>query len=242
MPRLLLVEDAADVALVVERLGRRHGLEVLRCADVEAAWRCAREAPPDLVLLDLNLAGERGEELCRRLRADPQTARVPIALFVHLGCTEDVVGGLEAGADFLVTKDLLARPDEWRARVGEILAACDGRAAPVSLCCQWNNPLPQVSPGAVLDLNRALRHPLLRPLGSEVVRLVLRRAAGDDWRRWLEPDGLALDAGYVAGSVSPGEVGAFAAAVTEQLQRLLGSAAAVAVWEAMATALRLPGG
>src|SRR5690348_4653339 len=81
MPRLLLVEDAPDVALVVAHLGRRLGLEVLQRADVASAWDCARAAAPDLVLLDLNLGGERGEGLCRRLRAAPETARVPVALF-----------------------------------------------------------------------------------------------------------------------------------------------------------------
>jgi DNA-binding response OmpR family regulator len=236
MPRLLLVEDAPDVALIVDRLGRRLGLEVVHRADVAAAWDCARAAAPDLVLLDLNLAGERGEELCRRLRAAPETARLPIALFVHLACPEDVASGLEAGADYLVLKDLLARPEEWQARVREILAACDGRDEALPLSCQRNDLLPRISPEAVAALNRALRHPLLRQLGADVLRLVLRRAAGDDWRRRLEPDGLALDADHVAASVPAGEVEAFAASLTEQLKRLLGAAAAPAR-EALAAAL-----
>jgi CheY-like chemotaxis protein len=235
MPRLLLVEDAPDVALVVGHLGRRMGLEVLHWADVASAWDCARAAAPDLVLLDLNLGGERGEGLCRRLRAAPETARLPIALFVHLACAEDVVSGLEAGADYLVAKDLLARPEGWQARVREILAARDGLGGAVSLSCQRNDLLPRESPESVAALNRALRHPLLRPLGSDVMRLVLRRAAGGDGARWLEPDGLALDAGRVAASAPPGAVRAFAAAVTEQLHRLLGGAAAPA-YEALAAA------
>jgi CheY-like chemotaxis protein len=235
MPRLLLVEDAPDVALVVGHLGRRLGLEVLHRPDVASAWDCARDAAPDLILLDLNLGGERGEELCRRLRTAPETARVPIALFIHLACAEDVVSGLEAGADYLVAKDLLARPDQWQARVREILAARDGLGGAVSLSCQRNDLLPRVSPESVAALNRALRHPLLRLLGSDVMRLVLRRAAGGDGARWLEADSLALNAGRVA-SAPPGAVGAFAAAVTEQLQRLLGGAAAPA-YEALAAAL-----
>jgi CheY-like chemotaxis protein len=242
MPRLLLVEDAADVALVVERLGRRIGLEVLHRADVASAWDCARASPPELVLLDLNLGGERGEGLSRRLRAAPETARVPVALFVHLGCGEDIVSGLEAGADYLVGKDLLARPDEWQARVREILAPGDGLGGAMSIRCQRSVLLPQLSPEVVVALNRALRHPLLRQLGSDVLRFVLRRAAGGDAGRWLAPDGLALDVGCVAGSASAGAVRAFAEAVTEQTQRLLGATAAAPVREALAAAQAPPGG
>ncbi|HEX5272376.1 MAG TPA: response regulator [Gemmataceae bacterium] len=237
MPRLLLVEDAPDVALIVERLGRRLGLDVACRADVASAWECARAAVPDLVLLDLNLAGERGEELCRRLRASPETARVPVALFVHLACGDDVVSGLEAGADYLVAKDLLGRPDEWLARLREILPAGDGLGGRVSVSCQRNAVLPPPSPETVRALNGALRHPLLRQLGPGVLRLVLRRADGG--RRWLEPDGLALDVGRVAASASAGEVRAFADAVTEQAHRLLGHAAEP-LREAIAAAV--PGG
>ncbi len=240
MPRLLLVEDAPDVALIVGRLGRRLGLEVLHREDVASAWECLLAAAPDLVLLDLNLAGERGEELCRRLRADPAAARVPVALFVHLTCAEDLLSGLEAGADYLVCKDLLARPDEWLARVREILVPDSGLGGAMSVCCQQNALLPHVSPTSVASLNRALRHPLLRQLGTDVVRFVLRRAAGGRGPNWLEPDGLALDAGRVAASASADDVRAFAGAVTEQLRRLLGSAAAPAQ-EALAAALE-PGG
>ena len=152
------------------------------------------------------------------------------------------MSGLEAGADYLVSKDLLARPEEWQARVREILAARAGLAGAVSLSCQRNDLLPQPSPEAVVALNRALRHPLLRQLGSDVVRLVLRRAAGRNCRRWLEPDGLALDGRLVAASATAGAVAAFAAGVTEQLQRLLGNEAAAPVRDALAAALGRPGG
>ncbi len=209
MPRLLLVEDEPDAALIVQRLGRRLGLEVLHRADVASAWECVRETPPDLVLLDLNLTGERGEELCRRIRLASETACLPLALFVQLGCTEDVVSGLEAGADYLVSKDLLARPEEWQARVSEILG-------------DRNDLLLQPSPEALADLNRALRHPRLRSLGSDVLRFILRRAAeASGVQQWLGSDGLSLDIRHGAATA----VIAFVVAVTEQLQRLLGSEA-----------------
>jgi CheY-like chemotaxis protein len=246
MPRLLLVEDAPDVALIAQRLAGRVGWEVTHRADVASAWDCVRQAAPDLVLLDLNLLGERGEELCRRVRAAPETARLPVALFVHWGCPEDVVSGLEAGADYVVAKDLLAQPEAWQSRLREILAPGDGLEGAASVKCQCNALLPQAPLGALEALNRALRHPLMRQLGSDVVRHVLRRAVaasvGGDGGRWLEADGLALDVRYVAAAGSGEAVAALTAAVDGQLQRLLGTEASAPVREALRGAIeRLSG-
>jgi CheY-like chemotaxis protein len=243
MPRLLLVEDAPDVALIVERLGRRMGLVVAHRPDVASAWDCVRDALPDLILLDLNLPGERGEALCRRVRARPETAHLRIALFTHWDRPEDIVSGLEAGGEFVVSKDLLARPEAWQARLREILAARAGPADGVSVNCQRNSLLPQPSPEGAEALNRVLCHSLPRQLGPDVVRLVLRRAVGraargpGDGGRWLRPDGLALDAAYLVAAVSGGEVATFAIAVTEQLERLLGTEAGAPAREALSAAV-----
>jgi CheY-like chemotaxis protein len=238
MPRLLLVEDAPDVALVVARLGRRMGLEVAQRPDVASAWGCVRDAPPDLILLDLNLPGERGEALCRRVRAHVETAHLRIALFTSWDRPEDVVSGLEAGGEYVVSKDLLARPEAWQARLREILAAGAGSGGAVSINCQWNDLLPQPPPDGVEALNRVLRHPRLRGLGPDVVRLVLHRAVGRaGGGRWLRPDGLALDAAHVATAASGRAVATFAAAVAEQLDRLLGAEAGAPVREALGAAV-----
>jgi CheY-like chemotaxis protein len=251
MPRLLLVEDEPDTALIVERLGRRLGLEVIHRADVASAWDCLRAARPDLLLLDLNLPGERGEVLCRRVRATPELAGLPTALFVHWGCPEDIVSGLEAGADYVVSKDLLARPAAWLARLDEILVT-GGRLSRLGLIPYDQNALlPQASFEGLDALNRALSHSLVRQLGPEVLRLVLRRAvrrAGDDGapggevgQRWLRPAGLALDVRPGA-TVPARAVAALAAAVAEELQRLLGIEASAPVREALAAAVgRLSG-
>jgi CheY-like chemotaxis protein len=238
MPRLLLVEDAADVALIVERLGHRMGLEVAHRPDVASAWDHLRDALPDLILLDLNLPGERGEVLCRRVRACPETKHLRIALFTHWDRPEDVLSGLEAGGEYVVSKDLLARPEAWQARLGEIVTAGDGPAGSVSISCQWNSSFSRPSPEGTEALNRVLCQSVLRRLGPEVLRLVLRRAVSRtapghaDGERWLKPDGLALDAAV------PGEaVAMFAAAVAEQLQQLLGAGTAAPLCEALAAAV-----
>ncbi len=235
MPRLLLVEDAPDVALVAGRLARRAGWEVSHRTDVASAWDDLRAAAPDLILLDLNLLGERGEALCRRVRSDPATAHLRIALFVQWACAEDVVSGLEAGADYVVAKDLLGRPEAWQARLREILGDCDGPRTAGPVDYGGKVLLPQPPFEAVEALNRALRHPLLRELGPDVVRLVLRRAADriGDGGRWLEAGGLALDVRHVAAAASGEAVARLAAAVAEQLQRLLGTEASAPAREAL---------
>ena len=157
MPRLLLVEDGLEVALLVERLGRRMGLDVLHRVDVASAWVCLREALPDLILLDLNLPRERGEVLCRRVRATPEIAGLLIALFVHWSCPEDIISGLEAGADYVVVKDSLTRPAAWQDRLGEILAGRDRLSGPSLINCPRNVFLPQPSWAGLAALNRALR-------------------------------------------------------------------------------------
>ena len=112
-----LVDDAPDLGLVVTLLGRRAGCEVECRLDVPGAWEFLQHTRPDLILLDRNLPGVSGLELCRRVRATPALADLPIALFVYLRLTEDVAAGLEAGVDFLFSKELVGSPDEWRPAV-----------------------------------------------------------------------------------------------------------------------------
>jgi DNA-binding response OmpR family regulator len=248
MPRLLLVEDAPDVALIVGRLAGRMGVDVAHRADTASAWECLRAAPPDLVLLDLNLLGERGEGLCRRVRAAPETTRLPVALSVPWGATEDIVSGLEAGADYVLSKDLLARPAAWQARLGEILAPRGGLCPSLSVHCQRNSLLPHPLAEGLTALNRALRHPLMRQLGSDVLRLILRRAVRravpeeEEVPSWLEPDGLALNVPQVAARAPGAAPAVMAAALADQLQRLLGTEVSAPACEALRTAVGFPGG
>ena len=77
----------------------------------------------DLVLLDLNLPRERGEQLCRRLRRR-RAVQLPNRWLSIPGwaSASDLLAGLEAGADFVVAKELVRLFDDWVSRVGEILS------------------------------------------------------------------------------------------------------------------------
>jgi CheY-like chemotaxis protein len=177
---LLLVDDAFDLAAVVQSLARRAGWSARHCPDAESAWNFLTQHEPDLVLLDVRLPGMSGPELCKRLHAAGRDERLRIALFTHFGVPADVAAGLLAGAQFLVGKDLVCDPPVWQARVLEILGEPRGRRPLPPLTWRADSD-PRARPDcpdreAVLSLLR--RHPAVRHLPLEVRRAVLRRALG----------------------------------------------------------------
>jgi two-component system, OmpR family, alkaline phosphatase synthesis response regulator PhoP len=107
--RVLVVDDEADILRLVEYNLVRNGCRVSCVSSGEAALAAAREAPPDLVLLDLMLPGVDGFAVCRALKADPRTAAVPVVILSARGEESDVVAALELGADDYVTKPLSPR-------------------------------------------------------------------------------------------------------------------------------------
>ena len=117
---MLLVEDDAALAELLEFHFRREDFDVHHTADGEEALLIARERTPDIVLLDWMIEGMiSGLEVCRRLRRAPETQNVPIIMLTARGEEEDRVRGLETGADDYVTKPF--SPRELVARVGAVL-------------------------------------------------------------------------------------------------------------------------
>jgi signal transduction histidine kinase/HPt (histidine-containing phosphotransfer) domain-containing protein len=111
---VLLVDDTAEnLELLVETLGDEH--ELLAALDGEAALRLAREALPDLVLLDVMMPGLDGYEVCRRLRDDPLTGEVPVIFLTALADGDHEGRGLALGAVDYVSKPF--DPTLVRARV-----------------------------------------------------------------------------------------------------------------------------
>ena len=125
----LVIEDEPDVAgLIKHTLSRSGELDVEVVLTGEAALRAAAERPPDLVILDLNLPGFDGLEVCRFLRARPASATVPIIMLTARASESDRILGLDVGADDYVTKPF--SPRELAARVRAALRR--GRAEPRS--------------------------------------------------------------------------------------------------------------
>ncbi|WP_066798881.1 phosphate regulon transcriptional regulator PhoB [Sphingomonas soli] len=117
--KMLLVEDDPAIAELVSYHFKREDYEVRHTPDGEEALMLAKEAAPDIVLLDWMVEGISGIEVCRRLRRMPETANVPIIMLTARGEEEDRVRGLETGADDYVTKPF--SPRELVARIGAVL-------------------------------------------------------------------------------------------------------------------------
>ncbi len=124
MKRILLIEDDSDIALLLKRnLEKEASFAVAVERDGAAALAAALRQPPDLVLLDLNLPGMDGLEVCRKLRSDPATAKVPILMLTARIEEGDRVRGLDLGADDYITKPFSMR--EVVARVRAVLRRLD---------------------------------------------------------------------------------------------------------------------
>ena len=77
---VVLVDDAADVRMLLQVLLELEGFSVTATADGPAGLAAVREVHPDVVLLDVQLPGMDGTEVLRRLRADPASAQLPVVL------------------------------------------------------------------------------------------------------------------------------------------------------------------
>jgi two-component system, OmpR family, phosphate regulon response regulator PhoB len=114
---VLVVEDEPDIrSLIVHHL-ERDGFRCRTAASGGEALARVRGTAPDLVVLDLMLPGMDGLEVCRRLRADPATAALPIIMLTAKADEVDRVVGLEMGAD-----DYLAKPFSTKELVARVRA------------------------------------------------------------------------------------------------------------------------
>ena len=109
--RILVVDDDTALSEMIGIILTAEGYEPSYCADGASAVNVFHDSDPDLVLLDLMLPGVDGVEICRHIREESD---VPVIMLTARTDTQDVVSGLEAGADDYVTKpfkskELLAR-------------------------------------------------------------------------------------------------------------------------------------
>jgi DNA-binding response OmpR family regulator len=129
-PRVLCVEDDADIRTLVARLLAEEGYEVMQADDALTAMQTIATKTPDLVLLDVVLPDVDGLELLSRVRRDSQ---VPVILLTGRGAEEERIGGLRHGADDYIVKPF--SPGELLARVESVLrrsaaTANDGGTGP----------------------------------------------------------------------------------------------------------------
>jgi CheY-like chemotaxis protein len=122
---VLVVDDDEGITRLLELNLQYEGFEVIVAHDGQQALAAIERRRPDLVLMDVTMPAIDGITLCRRLRADPMTAALPVILLSGRGMTADAVLGLTAGADDYVVKpfdttELMARVRSTLVRNREI--------------------------------------------------------------------------------------------------------------------------
>ncbi|GAC1399666.1 MAG: response regulator transcription factor [Chloroflexota bacterium] len=120
--QVLIVEDDSRLADVLKRGLVEEGYGVVHCTDGNEALLQAAVAEYDAIVLDVMLPGTSGLDVCRQLRASEVTT--PILMLTARDSVDDVVAGLEAGADDYVTKPFAFR--ELRARLQSVMRRAAG--------------------------------------------------------------------------------------------------------------------
>jgi sigma-B regulation protein RsbU (phosphoserine phosphatase) len=114
--RILIADDDQTSTMVLGRTLEQWGFEVVVARDGVEAWeRITGDQPPALAIVDWMMPGLDGIELCQRIRATPLRSPLYVILLTQRTSRQDLVAGLEAGADDYLTKPF--HRDELRARI-----------------------------------------------------------------------------------------------------------------------------
>jgi adenylate cyclase len=175
-PIILVVDDEEMNIRLVEAQLTSEEFEVRSAGSGEEALKRIAERPPDLILLDLRMPGMDGFEVCRRLRADPATAYLPVIMITASG-NEQKLEAIEAGVDDFLPKPYDAA--ELKARVGSLLRIKtyhDTTERQAAELAAWNTELEARVESQVDELERVGR--LRRFLSPQLADMVV--ASGDD--------------------------------------------------------------
>ena len=119
MATILIVDDEKDIVDLVSYNLEREGFAAVKAYDGETALAKVRTEKPDLLILDLMLPGVGGLDVCKKIRANPETSSLPIIMLTAKADEVDKIIGLELGADDYMTKPFSVK--ELVARVRTVL-------------------------------------------------------------------------------------------------------------------------
>jgi phosphate regulon transcriptional regulator PhoB len=123
--KILVIDDEPDIVELVTYNLKKEGFAVSSASDGEEALNKIKEEDFTLVVLDLMLPGIQGMELCRIIRNNPRTEKLPIIMLTAKGEEVDRILGLEIGADDYIAKPF--SPRELVARVKAVLRRTSGK-------------------------------------------------------------------------------------------------------------------
>jgi hypothetical protein len=190
--RILVVDDNAAALYATARVLRSAKYEVITATTGTAALEAAIDADLDLIVLDINLPDVDGFEVCRRLRAIPRTAPIPV---LHLSATfteaADLAVGLDAGADGYLTRPV--EPPILLATVRTLLFARRADALRMSLDARLRTMF-ELSPSGMAVLDVELNYENVNPAycalvgcsADELVGRPLADTPGEGWNHLSE--------------------------------------------------------
>lgn len=106
MTRVLVADDDDSSCELLEEILRRENFDVITAGDGREAFERFVHFRPDVVLLDMQMPHLDGLEVCRRIKADPETRLIPVVLVTALSHVDDRIRGIRAGADDFLTKPI----------------------------------------------------------------------------------------------------------------------------------------
>lgn len=127
-PSILIIEDDADIAEMVELAMEREGYQTQIADGAVMAFRYLKTRTPDVILLDIMLPGTDGVTILKRLKQSSDTAHIPVIMVTAKSSETDQVLGLELGADDYVTKPF--SPRVLQARVRRLLRRNEPQDSP----------------------------------------------------------------------------------------------------------------
>jgi diguanylate cyclase (GGDEF)-like protein len=107
-PRALIVDDDAVMRILQQETLQQSDFEVLEAADGEEALKILRQPPPDLVLLDVDMPGVDGFEVCRQIRQRWDATEVPVIMVTGMDDLDSINQAYESGAN-----DFISKPINW---------------------------------------------------------------------------------------------------------------------------------
>ncbi len=176
-PWILVADDSVENREILSARLAANGYRVLTAADGEEALAVARAEQPDLILLDVMMPKVNGFDVCRRLKADTALPFIPVILVTARGDTQDIVAGLEAGADEYLTK-----PVDQTALLARVKAALrikslqDTVRAQAAQLAEWNRTLEGRVAEQLAELERVGR--LKRFLSPQLAEVIV--SSGDE--------------------------------------------------------------
>jgi PAS domain S-box-containing protein len=184
-PTILNVDDNEGSRYAMSRVLTLNDFDVREASTGAEALRLARVEQPDLVLLDINLPDVNGYEVCRRLKAEPATSRIPVLHITASYLTpSDMARGLESGAESYLVEPV--EPEVLIATINSVLRARRAAEQARAMAREWQATFDAIGDGvAVVDAEARIRRAnesLARLAGAAVSELIGMRAE-ELWQR-----------------------------------------------------------